>query len=205
MTSDPGRTPDLTLGVAVQRYIRSVREQPALATGVALDELANIADRDFVGGFVAQTSAVAPLTWMKRLLLPADQDESDDVSLEFGEPVELVGCAHSVLLVDSTSGLVKPPDEAIDCFLEINKRHELTNVEKGESSGHVTPGFVNLPFVSVFVQRLWGIRISSADPTLTFRVAWAVDQATRTAFKFGAVQVSLGMFVRPLNPWALGG
>jgi hypothetical protein len=185
----------------VLTFIREARERPGLATGTALDALEASASRSFEGGFVTQTAPVAPLTWMTRSLLRKAQQESQPDELKLGEPVEIVGVLPTILANDEAFPLAPaPPPEAIDVFLELNRREQLTaQGEKGTTPGRDRT-VVNLPMISINGPRLFGLFLGSADPILSVRFRWAVPLTTVAAYGWADTQVSLGFYVRPMIP-----
>jgi hypothetical protein len=185
----------------VLTFVREVRQRPALASGDALDALEQAAQRSFDGGFVTQTSPVAPLTWMSRSLLKKDQQESQPDELKLGEPIEIVGCLPTILANDEANPLLlAPPAEAIDVFLELNRREQLTaQGEKGSAVGRDRT-VVNLPMISVQGPRLFGLYLGAADPILSIRFRWAVPLSTVAAYGWADAQVSIGFYVRSLIP-----
>lgn len=194
----------MDLSHEIRRYVREVRERPTLATGAALDALEDAAKHAFTGGFVTSTSPVAPLTWMSRAVLRKDQAESQSDELKLGEPIEIVGILPTILRADEDPLLVQPPIEAIDVFLELNRRDFLTaQGEKGTAPGR-DKSVVNLPMISVQGPRLLGLVLDAADPIMSIRFRWAIPLALVASYGFADVQCSLGFYVRPLIPrrWA---
>lgn len=188
----------MSLSMEVLRFVREARKRPALAVGEALDALEQQASASFDGGFATLTSPVAPLTWMTRSLLPITEQESQPDVVKLGEPIEIVGALPTVFKT-SIAGTT-PPLEAIDVFLELNRREQLTaQGEKGTTIGRDRT-VVNLPMISVLAPRLMGLYLGAADPVLEVKFRWAIPFADIAALGFGDVQVSLGFFVRPLIP-----
>lgn len=180
----------------VRRFLADARRNPARAVGEALDELERAVDREFDGAFVAQTSPVARDTWMARAQLAAGAPESAPITVPLGEPVEIVGFLPTVLALGDTP----PPPEAIDVWIEANRRDTITaRAETGVAAGDDIR-VVNLPMISAAVaNRLIGWRLTAADPTIAVKFRWAVPLATVAAQGWSDAQVSLGLFVRPIE------
>jgi hypothetical protein len=187
-----------TLGYKVRRFAAEARKSPALAVGKALDELERAVDRSFDGAFIASTQPVAPYTWQIRKTLLATTQESDSDEVLLGEPVEIVGMEPSILLVGTGPGLVLPPIEAIDVFVQQDRKEVFTATAR--PPGNQQPQLVNLPFMSTS-KRLFALMMDrkKVDPMISMKFRWAVPVATVAAFGWGDTQISVGMFVRTLE------
>lgn len=190
---------DLSLALAVRRFVAAARRSPALAVGAGLDELDQIAEASIdAGGYVAQHAPIATDTWMSRVSLLTADDESEPDEVTVGEPARIVGFFPTLLLVEN--GKTLPPMEAIDVAIEFNKRRNITSKASSGQEAGTNAWFVNLPMISVLAPRLIGMRLSNADPRFSVSYRWAVDAATRAALGWGNVQVSLGAFMRLTEP-----
>lgn len=188
----------MNLSETVRRYVAEARRSPALAVGAALDELDAASRLEFDRAFAVNAAAIAPHTWMARARLLAAEAETQPDQIPLGEPVEIVGFFPTLLTLEA--GGTVPPLEAIDVMLELKRKELLTaRAESGVAAGEDFR-VVNLPMISSAVaNRLIGYIADANDPVLTVKFRWAVEPAIVTALGWNDVQISLGIFVRPLG------
>ena len=105
----------------------------------------------------------------------------------------------TILLVDTTAGLVEPPAEAFNVFLQIDRKDTLTARSDRLTTQQQDAQMVNLVAMSSQVgNRLFGRRLDN-NSTISVKFAWRVDLTTRTALKWGSVLIGLNWYVLDLS------
>lgn len=189
----------MNLQEMVRRFVAEARRSPALAVGAALDELDKASLQEFEGAFNVNAAAVAAHTWMARAELQAALQESEPDVIALGEPIEIVGFFPTILATQGDPAIA-PPMEAIDVMIELRRREWLTSRAESNVAAGEDARVVNLPMISSAVaNRLIGYKADDKDPTLTMRFRWAVTPAVVAAMGWSNVQISVGIFVRPLR------
>lgn len=181
----------------VLEYDRVTTANPSEAVGSRRDALVAKARAALSGSYAAQTSPIAPLRWMNRVVLPQNVLQSEEDPLDFPFPVEIVGFIPTVLLVDTNAQRVQPPLEAIDVYIQLNNDAVLTNRANRVATQTQNFQVCNLPAISATVgNSLMGLVLSEPRNLVTVKFAWAVDLATVAALAYGDVQVSLNYVMR---------
>lgn len=194
------------LGIAVDRYIREVKTSPASSVGTALDELENAsAQQTFDGSFWVPAAPVASHTWQLRSVLSCTATESDPDETELGYAIEILGMQPTLLAVGRNGK--RPPMEAIDVSLRLNRRETFTHQVSKRANQNTSREVVNLPLLQASLPRLLAIRAAEGSPVLSVQFRWAVPLDIVTARGWDDTQITLGFFVRPLDhgPEANGG
>lgn len=198
---------DPTLTTAVREFACSNLNNPEKITREQLAQLGRIADRDFAGSFAAQYAPIAPETWMMRVQMETDVDEAPVQPLTFPAPVELVGIFATVTgnPLQGAPPFIFPTIDQFDASILIDDHERFTsNTPPQQQPSNITD-FVSLPWVLINTPRLWGLRLLSAKPKVTFKVRWSINATSRTTQNLTRAQVSIGFAVkfidRPAANW----
>jgi hypothetical protein len=186
------------LATRVIEFYNRVRARPAESVGPELEALAQAARGELSGSYAAQTSPIASHTWLTdAVLLPTELTTSQEpINMPYN--CEIVGLFPTVLLIDSTQGIVEPPMEAIQVMLEVDRREKLTARADEMTSQSQDADVVTLPSISASIaNRLFGYRVKGAKTKISVRFGWRVDLATVAAMNWGKVLVGIDWFVRP--------
>lgn len=183
------------LAQRVLEFSARARSRPAEAVGPELDALAEDARRAISGSFVAQTSPVANYTWLSRAVLDPATLYTTQEPIVIPYDCELVGVLPTILLVDTTAGLVEPPIEAIDVFMQIDRKDTLTARAETTVTATQDAQMINLPSVSATIANRCFSKQLDAQSSMSVKFGWATDLATVAALKWGKVQISLNWYV----------
>lgn len=191
----------ITLSSQVLRHIGRVRSNPASAVAPEeLVELERAARVDLEGSQVALASPVAEYTMLSRVSLVTTADSSQIDTIDtFGVPVEIVGLYPEIQALATGTA---PPLSAIDVRISRRQGQEkvITAANQTAQAPNIAPDFCSLNAVSSQVaNRMLRYRIETPQTLLSFQYRWAVDAATRVAFAWVNVQVSMNVFYRLLT------
>ena len=185
----------IELQSAVLRHLSRVRENPAQAVAPEeLEELERFAREDRTRSFVSRMSPEADYTWVSRVELDTDSDESqlDEID-DFGSPVTVVGLVPQVLALEA--GKVLPPIEAFDVQISLDRgaKSFITAANTPTNSNQQRPQYAPLRSISSEIAN----RILSIDlglngqvATIGFTYRWAVQASVRAALNWSNVQLS---------------
>ncbi len=122
--------------------------------------------------FAALHAPVSPFTWGLTTELPRTSENSGEIPIRFGRPIEVLGIKASVIAKRPLSGdnLVIPTVEDIDVLLQTDNEEMWTRTLK-ESGG--AGGFVPLDHLTIDAGRLLRIVPLGDGPDFTFNFQWA--------------------------------
>lgn len=190
------------LRIAVDDFVQTARAKPAEAVGPALEKLAQSAkDSRRVSDAVAVTAPLANTTWMSRATLAATARESNIDPLQIPYACTIVGALPTVLLVDTGANAIEPPMDAIDMFLQIDRRETFTARTDRITNQQQDSQVVNLSaFNPRRSLRIIELQLRNEMNVVSVRFRWAVDLTLVAAFNWGDVQISINWFVDKERP-----
>ena len=197
------------LAAAVEDFAQLVRVHPADSVGPGLDRLLQLARSDPSGSFSAQMSPEAPITWMTRAILPANQQATGTIPLFIPYPCVIVGAHTTIALIDPAQGLVEAPPALIDVKLQINRKDEYTARADQQLSQTEDSSVVNLGALDATIaNRLLRLDMPETENHVGVVFRWATTLANVAAFGYGDLQISINWFVDPKikgRGWSGGG
>ena len=182
-------------------FVERVRARPSESVGPALDDLKQAAMRS-EGHLAANLGTpIADYTWMSSLDLDPANNSTELDPVDIPHPLEIVGMKFGVILLDITGALVEPPPEAIDIFLQINRKDTLTaRADKVQTLNDDTEVVSMIALDATIANRIVRRRLDlNTDNTISWRLRWAVDAATRTGLKYSSVRVRMNWFINYLR------
>lgn len=185
----------------VQKYLDDVTARPAESVGPSLDRLKAALNDVDDGTRLARVAPVANLTWMNREILTAARLDSPQDNIKIPFKCRIVGAKVSMLLIDPTNGIVLPPPEAIDVFIEMNRRDEYTARADDRLGVDEDPQVVSLLALDTQeANRQMCIEMPATGfQVISVRYRWALPLATVALFGWGDTQISINWFIDPLD------
>lgn len=185
---------------AIAEFVETARAHPSDAVGPALERLDQFAKAQRGADSIALSARTANITWMSRTTLSPTSLDSTQEMIEIPYPCTIVGVLPTILLIDSTQGLIEPPPEAIDMFLQVDRKDTFTARTDRNLTQLDDPQVVNLPAIDPRTAlRVLELELGELKNYLAVRCRWAVPLATVAAFNWGTVQLSFNWYVDPLR------
>lgn len=190
------------LRIGVQDFVETARSKPAEAVGPALEKLSQLAkDAHGISDTVALTCPVANTTWMSRATLSATARESNIDPLQIPYACTIVGALPTLLLVGTGANDIEPPMDAIDMFLQIDRKETFTARTDRITTQQQDSQVVNLSaFDPQRALRVLELQLRNEMNVVSVRFRWAVDLTLVAAFNWGDTQISINWFVDRERP-----